>query len=629
MKPGDRDFGLDRSISRRDFLDGVAVALGGALAAPGLAQAQGPAPYPPALTGLRGSHEGAFEAFHALRDGTLAVGTGHDTGERYDLVIVGAGISGLAAAHYFLAAHPRARILILDNHDDFGGHARRNEFSHGGRTWIGYGGTQSIDSPLPYSPVAAGLIESLGIDVASYRTVLDGGLHRSLGLDRGFFFDRETFGADRLVRGGPTGSDAERFLAEAPVSPAVRRDVLRLQSERFDPWPGLDPVARRLKLARTSYAEFLTSHWRVDPGVLPLFDIRTHGLFGAGIDAVPAQDAFGLGLPGFQGMELAAEPGPGQNYDSMGGDRAEPYYYHFPDGNASIARLLVRRLIPGAIPGKTAADVVTARADYRRLDRPGQPVRIRLSSPVLSVRHDGPAEQAGAVRVTYLQGADQKTVIAGQVVLACWHTAIPHLCPELPAPQRQALGFAIKVPLVYTNVFVRRWTAFTRLGVSGYTAPAAWHPTTSLDAPVSVGQYRHSRSPEEPTVLHLAKSACQPGLPIREQHRVGRNQLFTTPFVEIERAIRSDLGRALGPGGFDPATDILGITVNRWPHGYAYQYNSLFDEFWVSGGETPCEVARRPYGRIAIANADAAAYSYTDAAIDQAHRAVTELTGIR
>ncbi len=596
------------------------------MAAPGLAEAAlRSAPYPPALTGLRGSHVGAFEAFHALRDGTLTVGAAKDVGERYDLVVVGAGISGLAAAHYYLEAHPGARVLVLDNHDDFGGHARRNEFGHGGRTWLGYGGTQSIDSPLPYSPVARGLIEALGIDVASYRTALDRDLYRSLGLRRGFFFDRETFGVDRMVAGTPTGDDADRFLAAAPLSDAVRQDVLRLQRDRFDPWPGLDGASRRLRLAQTSYADFLTAHWRLDPGVLPLFATAPHGLFGAGIDAVPAQDAFGLGYPGFQGMVLDPGPGPGQNYDSMGSDRAEPYYYHFPDGNASIARLLVRRLVPAAIPGRTAADIVTGRADYGRLDRAGQRVRIRLSSPVLSVRHEGPAERARAVRVVYQRDGALEAVTAAKVVLACWHTAIPHLCPELPEPQRQALAFAIKVPLAYTNVFIRQWTAFTRLGVSGYTAPSAWHPGTSLDAPVTVGGYRHTSSPDQPIVLHLSKSACQPGLPIREQHRVGRNLLYTTSFEEIERSIRSDLGRALGPGGFDPATDILAITVNRWPHGYAYQYNSLSDEFWLTGRATPCEMARRPFGRIAIANADAGAYSYTDAAIDHARRAVTEL----
>jgi spermidine dehydrogenase len=228
--------------------------------------------------------------------------------------------------------------------------------------------------------------------------------------------------------------------------------------------------------------------------------------------------------------------------------------------------------------------------------------------------------------VAYLQdGKALKTVSARSVVLACWHTAIPSICPELPAAQKAALDYAIKVPLVYTNVFIRNWTAFQKLGVQRISTPGMWHTSVGLDFPVSLGSYKHQTNPAEPVVLHLSKAACRPGLPVRDQHRAGRAELLSTSFATIERSIRDQLGRALGGGGFNPAADILGITVNRWPHGYAYQYNSLADDFWVTGGEQPCAVARRPHGRIAIANADAGAYSYTDAAIDHAHRAVQEL----
>jgi spermidine dehydrogenase len=215
------------------------------------------------------------------------------------------------------------------------------------------------------------------------------------------------------------------------------------------------------------------------------------------------------------------------------------------------------------------------------------------------------------------------------VVLACWHSAIPYLCPDLPAPQKAALAYAIKVPLVYTNVCIRRWTAFQKLGVHAIICPGLWHTAVRLDVPASLGTYRSPRSPDEPIVLHLSKAPCQPGLEARAQHRAGRVELLSTPFETIERGIRAQLARTLGDGGFDPADDILAITVNRWPHGYAYQYNSLSDPFWLEGGEPPCIVARQRFGRIAIANADAAAYAYTDAAIDQAHRAVHELLDLR
>jgi spermidine dehydrogenase len=615
---------MGRPITRRDFLDGVAVGIiSGAAGRRGSNQLGG-APYPPALTGLRGSHVGAFEAFHSLRDGRFweTAPVPEATGERYDLVVVGAGISGLAAAHYYRKANPRATVLLLDNHDDFGGHAKRNEFTAAGRTYLGYGGTQSIDSPAPYSATAKALITELGIDVGRYSTVLDRQLYSSLGLEPGFFFDRETFGVDKLVKGSPRRALEETLIEEAPISAAAKRDLARLQTEKFDPYPGESSAAQKAKLARISYADFLTSLWQLDRGVLPIFQTSPHGLFGAGIDAVPAQDAFGLGLPGFQGMGLDPGPGPGQNYDSIRSPESERYYFHFPDGNASIARLLVRRLIPRALPGRTMDDVVSARADYGKLDLVGSPVRIRLSSPVMRVRHlDGQQ----AAEVTYLAGHRLRTVTAGSVILACWHAPIPYLCPELPADQKKALAYAIKVPLVYTNVLIRNWTAWQKLGVSRVEAPGFWHTEVGLDLPVSIGAYRHPKSPAEPIVLHLSKAACKPGLPIREQHRVGRNELFATPFEAIERTIRAQLGRILGPGGFDPAADVLGITVNRWPHGYAYQYNSLWDDFWFQGKEPPCQTARRRFGRIAIANADAGAYAYTDAAIDHGWRAVQDL----
>lgn len=630
MTNDDRRLGMGCAITRRDFLNGVAVGLGGLLAAErtsafAQAFAQGAAgSYPPALTGLRGSHAGSFEALHGLKDGAFwkTAGAPQDTREEYDLVVVGAGISGLAAAHYIRTARPEARVLVLDNHDDFGGHAKRNEFTHDGRTYIGYGGTQSIDSPAPYSAVAKAFITELGIDVGRYAKVLDSALYKSLGLRSASFFDKETFGVDRLVVGDVR---EEAFVASAPLSDRVRRDLKRLQTERFDPLPALSSAEKKARLARMSYADFLTTFWKLDPGVLPLYQTRTHGLFGAGIDAVPAQDAWGLGFPGFDGMGLDPAPGPGQNYDSIRSPDAEGYYFHFPDGNASIARLLVRRLVPAALPGSSMDDVVTTRADYSKLDAAGSAVRIRLSSPVMRVRHTGPAGAAERVEVAYVQNGALKTVTSRAVVLACWHTVIPTICPELPAAQKKALDFAIKVPLVYTNVFIRSWTSFQKLGVQRIAMPGMWHTSVNLDFPVSLGAYKHPTNPAEPIVLHLSKAACQPGLPVRDQHRAGRVELLRTSFEAIERSIRDQLGRALGGGGFDPAADILGITVNRWPHGYAYQYNSLYDDFWFTNGEQPCAVARRPFGRIAIANADAAAYSYTDAAIDHAHRAVQEL----
>jgi spermidine dehydrogenase len=616
-----------RRIRRRDFLNGMAMAVGGAAFAPPawlLALEDDPEKaagyYPPARTGLRGTHEGAYEVGHEVRDGRFLGAALPAPDEEYDLIVVGAGISGLTAAYLFRKlAGATGRVLVLDNHDDFGGHAKRNEFSVGSRTLLGYGGTFSIDSPSPYSGEAKGLISELGIEVEDWARALDARLYPGLGLRPATFFDRETFGADRLVPGDEPWEDAS-----APLSETARRDLRRLHKERPDPYPGLTAAEKKARLARVSYADYLTGVLGLDTSVLPLLQARPHGLYGVGIDAVPAQDAWGLGFPGFDGLGLDPEPGPGMNHDAIRNAEAERYFFHFPDGNASIARLLVRSLIPAALPGSTTADLVTARADYARLDDPSSPTRIRLNSTAVRVK-PGADRANDPVDVAYVRGGRLRVARGGRCVLACWSTIVPYLVPELPERQKAALSYAVKVPIVYTNVVLRDWKAFRKLGVHSVRAPGGYHSTFNLDLPVTVGAYRPSATPEEAVLVHMMRTPCRPGLPAREQHRAGRLELLTTPFATFEREIRAQLARALGAGGFDAARDIQAITVNRWPHGYAYQYNSLWDPFWLDGGEEPCHVARQPFGRIAIANADTAAYAYTDAAIDQAFRAVREV----
>ena len=644
----DAELGMGRGITRRDFLNGVALTVGAAILPSDLLAAdmqagreKSPDYYPPALTGLRGSHVGSFEAAHSLRDGTFwdHAGTPVDTKETYDLVVVGGGISGLSAAHFFRkVAGPKARILIIENHDDFGGHAKRNEFHSPQRTMLGFGGTFSIESPAPYSPVARGLIEELGIDVPSYPKYLSRDLYRSFGLGPKIFFDKETFGADKLVTnptprvGGESEDDkvrahaVEMFLQETPFSESAKADYRRLVTEKTDYLPGLSSDEKKARLARMSYNSFLADRVKVSPEVVKLFQNMPQPLFGVGFDAVAAQDAWGLGAPGFGGMNLEAGPGKGMNRDAIPNKEAEKYFFHFPDGNASIARLLVRSLIPQAIPGNSAIDVVLARANYARLDEKKSPVRIRLNSTAVRVQHQGDPASAKGVEIAYARGGKVYTVKAAHCVLACWHVVIPYICDQLPQKQKEALASAAKVPLLYTNVAIGNWKAFEKLGTNAIYVPDGYHSYMSLDLPVSIGGYECSKKPEEPIVVHMVKTPCKPGRPARDQHLLGRVELFTTTFETMERNIREQLARVMGPGGFDPANDITAITVNRWPHGYAYEYNSLWDKFWLEGEETPCEVARKPFGRIAIANADAGAYAYTDCAIDQAYRAVEEIT---
>jgi spermidine dehydrogenase len=586
-----------------------------------------PTYYPPALTGMRGSHDGAWELAHALRDGTFwqQAGAVTNTGETYDLVVVGCGISGLAAAYFFRQqAGNDARILLLDNHDDFGGHATRNEFNVGGRLLLGNGGTHAIATPTPYSAQARGLLTALGIDPPRLTAqCLDQQLFAAL--KPAVFFNKGTFGEDRLVARDPARPWVE-FLARTPLSPAAQRDIERLQEAHIDYLPGLSSDAKKDRLSRLSYQDFLLHIAQVHPDVIPFYQTRTHGLYGVGIDAVPALDCWGIGLPGFQGLDLEPGPAPRMSRTAAGAatPNREPYHFHFPDGNASIARLLVRALVPGAVPGHTVEDSVTTRINYARLDWPGAAVRIRLGSLAVRVQQVGGPGASPEVEVYYARAQRVYAVRGRGCVLACWHTIIPSLCPELPEQQKAALVYGVKVPLVYTNVALRNWTAFHQLGVRTIAAPGCFYHAVSLHEPISIGTYRYAHTPEAPVLLRLARTPCQPGLPAREQHRLGRQELLTMPFATFERHIRDELGRMLAPAGFDPARDIVAITVNRWPHGYAYEYNPLWDPEKAPADE-PCVLARQPCGRITIANSDAAAYAYTDAAIDQGYRAVQEL----
>ena len=641
----DKELGMHCRITRRDFMNGAAMAIAAAitphnsLLAQAAPEAQNAPGYdPPVLRGMRGSHKGSFEVAHSLRDGTFWAHAGQpaSTGETYDLIVVGGGISGLSSARFFhQAAGKNARVLILENHDDFGGHAKRNEFQIDKTFMLGYGGTYAIESPAPYSPVAKGVIRDLGIDVSSYDQHNDEKLYPSLGLTHKIFFDKETFGADRLTpdpsprRGKHTAAENakawQEFAEQAPLSDQAKADLQRLFNLDEDLLPGLTSDQKKAKLARMSYTNYLLNLAKVDPSVVALLQSYPKSLYGAGIDAVSAQDAWGLRLPGFQGLKLAPGPGPGMGRDSIFNEAAEEYFFHFPDGNSSIARLLVRSLIPDAVPGNSADDIVTSQVKYDDLDKAGSPTRIRLNSTVVKVRHDGDPATAKEVEVTYVQNGQMYTVKSSHCILACWHPVIPYLATELPKEQIAALRSAEKVPIVYTNVALRNWESFVRLKTSGIYAPGSYFNEANLDHRVSIGNYHCTNNPADPIVVTMGRYPCSPGLPARSQHRAGRANLYATTFETFERNIRDQLARSIGAGGFDPARDIAAITVNRWPHGYAYQYNSLWDPFWLEGGPLPCVEARKPFGRIAIANADADAYAYTDCAINQAYRAVNDL----
>lgn len=632
---------LGPQVTRRDFVQGAAVA--GSMASlsvstPSQSASTPSQPastyadsepfgyYPPYRLGMRGSHPGSFEVAHALRDGeAIGQALAGPAAEDYDLVVVGGGISGLSAALFYRERNPQARVLIVENHDDVGGHAKRNEFRVRGHTLIMNGGTLGIDSPEPYSTVADGLLRKIGIDVPALSEKY--GEHAGAGLKAyklapAAFFDREHFGRDALVR-LPHEEELPVKLGKSPFSPEALAQIVALESGKTDPLGAMPMEARKDYLSRISYRDFLKKHGGLGDEAVQWYQNRPLGWWCVGADGISALDAWGARLAGFAGLKLDKGGTMRMGYTPRGfAQTGGSYELHFPDGNGTVARLLVAKLVPAFMkPGISAEDSILSPCHYDALDKAGQPVRIRLNSTVLHVEN----RSSAGVDIVYASGGKLSKVAARHVVMACWNMVIPYLIPDLPAAQKAGLHELVKEPLCYISVALDNWRAFAKAGISGATCPTHWYHGFNLDRIVEIGGYTGPKTPDEPIVMRLSHIPHAPGLPEHEQSKAGRAELLATDFSRFENELVDLMTRALGPHGFDAKRDIAGIAVNRWPHGYAPEYNSLWDAKRDDEPDAPHLVGRAKFGSITIANADSGRAAYTSSAIDQAWRAVNEL----
>ena len=627
MTPTDRSLGLDRAITRRDFIHDLSLAgLGLALPLPGLAFAASSSEpyYPPTLTGLRGSHAGAFEVAHALAREGRHFDNPRLLDETYDLVVVGGGISGLASAYYYRKLHGAdSRILVLDNHDDFGGHAKRNEFHQGGAMRLAWGGTVNLEYPK-YSDVAMGLVRDLGIDIPRLRESYEfNWLGTQEGLRPGLLFNAARYGRDVLLPGvkldGLDPASLAGHVDKFPIPEDARAKLKAFLLADRDILAGKSDEERMTWLHATRYTDFLREHFDLPDAAVQIFSNAPSGFWGVPAENLSVAEGLWSGLPGAHVVGDIDEPGQEDN------DRATAM---FPDGNSSIARLLVRSLIPASFPGMAAgADphgIVTQRLDYAALDAPASPVRLRLNSTAVHAANG--ADGAGVV-VDYVQEGELRRVRARHSVLACYNAIIPYLSPEIPAGQKSALALAVKRPMLVVNTVLRNGEAFRKLGIKGVQLPGSFLQDLFLVTGVNVADYHPKWQPEDACVVQSFASFGEalPGNHSLAAHaRAAGARMLAMPFEDYEREVRSVLNSLLGPAGFDAANDVLAITVNRWPHGYARDHLDLEDADW-NAEPRPETVARQPFGRIAIANSDAGADAYTHTAIDQAWRAVNEL----
>ena len=639
---------MTKQIKRRDFVSGVAIGAGGLLLAGctddhpvsfanevprgGLAPSSG-SYYPPTLTGMRGSHDGSYEVAHALSWGGEKPADYQLLEEHYDLVVVGAGMSGLAAAHFYREKMgPEARILILDNHDDFGGHAKRNEFHRDGRMMVSLGGAQNIESVTGYSDAATKLIEDIGLN-EDFLNFMDTSTSEDLALVGNFDANNGVAlpgSQDHFIYAGNWnavmfgGEGYEQVLESLPLPSDEREKLITFWGGNRDFLEGLSLSEKWEYLNTVSYNQFLIDKVGLLPTTVPILNaiiLHLSGMTGWNLTVGEALLGGASGIKSLGWLGKATAAAGGAFIDRLLKIRM------FPDGNASVARLLVQKLIPTVAPEVTGPDsIVGARFNYEALDEAGNDTRLRLNSTAVGIREN----QAGEVEIDYVEQGSAKRVLADHCILACYNGLIPHLCPEMPESQKAGLAYGVKTPFVYANVQVRDGKAFSKAGATLFQCPYDPFQWVSCAPTVAVGGFEPPRGPDDPMVIFMMHSPMpmtkpDPKLSTRDQLRLARTEIYQAQFSDYEQQIREQLQSMLGQFGFQHQSDIEAITVNRIPHGYAYPYVKLDDPDWEAG-QAPHEIGRAQFGRISVANSDSEAVALMNAAFDAAYRAVEEQT---
>lgn len=618
---------MKRKLSRRAFLAGSAAVTGTAMLGgykiyklfspqtleSSVNTAVNATYYPPALLGLRGDADGVQRAAHSIALQNKNYTLPGAAEEHYDLVVIGAGISGLTAAYLYQKQRPQAKILLLDNHDDFGGHAQRNEFTVNGRLLISYAGSESIDSPeSEYSKESLALLKDIGIDYTKFADYFHQDLYETKRkLKEGIFFNAASFGKNAVVAAVPEAGEekAADIINRFPLPEADKKALIALYTAPADYLEGKTDGERADFAENTSYYDFLKNEAKLPEGALKYLKNISSEYWGHAINAISVQEALEDGYPGVQNLGLTHEA-----------SEEEPYIYHFPDGNASIARMLVRKMIPDSAPGHTMEDIVLAKFDYAKLDLPENQVRLRLNSTALRIENN-----SDGVAVAYMphDGENLKQVQAKQAIFAGHSALAARVIPEMPDAQKTASLTNVKVPMVYGKAVVKNSKAFQKLGVHSLYAPDAPYCLVKLDDPVSMGGYQFPQTADEPMVIHMVRIATDfTGQTARDMYKSGRRALNSQSYESLEKEMLDQLRSIYDVAGEKLDTVLVAVTLNRWAHGYSYEQTGLWDS--DSSAENATSSMQKRIGNIFIAGADAAWMPYVNGAIDQAYRAVEE-----
>ena len=618
MKKTDEQLGMNKGIARRDFIHATLLTSLGLMLPTSCVFTKKENElvtnyYPPIKTGMRGSHIGSFETAHALARNGIQFNPAEDSNEYYDLVVVGAGISGLTAAYEYRKKFGiNSKILILDNHDDFGGHAKRNEFNQSKKMRLSWGGTMNLEY-TSFSKEVLNFIAELGIDVHSLQKKLE----FNYGNDKpAIWFDEDTYGKNTLVPGFSMYSRNENALELIDKFPLSKQSINALKNFYKKENNVLENLSEKEidnVLYKTSYTDFLKKYCELPEEAIEIFIKATDGYWGVQPHSLSVAEALSAWLPGAHRL--------GKSASRVVGNEESEAVAMFPDGNATIARLLVCSLIPNVCPGADAKTIAKAKLDYTMLDRPKNRIKIRLSSTVVNVKNE-----ENNVATTYVLNGKTIRIHSKHSILGCYHSIIPHICPELPSYQKKAQQYQVKHPMLVTNVLVKNSKTLDALGISGAYCPGRMHAKIFMTKGVNTVGYFPDYEKDEAVPLMFWGMVEPPSkdLHIHDQLKGARMLLLQKKFEDFEREVRTVLDGLLGSEGFNVKDDIIAITVNRWPHGYSYGYLDLWDTKYKAG-EAPHEIARKPIGNISIANCDAAASAYSQAAIEEAFRAVNEL----
>jgi len=654
--------GTSTGITRRDFVNGSLVGSGAALLtanAPGLissamASSQNvasefPQTIPLPLTGLtkdwtgpggvgdygeaNGDIHSDVNRAHAFRNSDFKQQVQNATAlnETYDLVIVGSGFAGCAAAYTYLKEHPTAKVLIFDNHDIFGGEARHNEFEVDGYKLWGPQGSTGAVWPLDNAKkigMYSHIWEELGLPTelewqspknSKLKIPFDtySPMHLSWeSVDLGWFHDST----------GMAINPWKNRFRDVPIDDQTKQDLIwmelyRQPPERQDWAEWLDSM---------TYKEFLVNEMGIDNPAIDEYLNPFAAAMGTGLgtDAISAFQAFNFVQPGVNQYGRAFGRMFGEGDPLLGIGDATDYVYlaSFPGGNTGILRHIVHRLIPG-IFGKatTINEIISNPIDWEVIDRPRQSARMRLSSLVVNVKHDGPPESSEGVLVTYLKGGEMYRVTARNVIMAGQQHLNKRVVSDLPARYKEAMDSFHHSPMMVINVALRNWKFMEKLGVASvrwFEDDFGWF-TTLRRQMILDGQEPMPLDPNKPTVLTMYNSFCLPGMPFDQQCVAARMKMFSMTYAEIEAKVIKQFTKMFSEGGFNAEKDIAGITVNRQGHGYLVTPPGFF--FGKDGNPAPSDVIRENHGRIAFAHSELKGYQMWEGAVHEGERAAQSI----